>query len=275
MSLSELAEENLGLFKAGSYLAPSGRPVTFADALSAACLGTILYSPETLEDLLAKRTEGEGSVPSLEITGETTGQALRRLVVDEEVAGVVALNFASARNPGGGFLTGAKSQEEDLCRASVLYPCLLRQPAYYDANRARRSALYTDHVIYSPEVPFLRDEQRRLLEVPFNASFITAPAPNAGAVLKNSPQEAPLLAPTFARRIRYVLTVAAAHRHRTVVLGAWGCGAFRNDPDQVAPIFRDAVRDRRFAGAFDRILFAIYDTGKDGKIRKAFDRALS
>ena len=99
----------------------------------------------------------------------------------ERVARVVALNFASAKNPGGGFLGGAKAQEEDLARSSALYACMRDQRAYYDANRHEPSLLYTDHMIYSPDVPFFRDDRLRFLEDPFLLSILTAPAPNAAS----------------------------------------------------------------------------------------------
>src|SRR6185312_12808515 len=107
------------------------------------------------------------------------------LVARECEPHVVALNFASAKNPGGGFLGGAKAQEEDLCRCSALYTCQLTQSAYYEVNRATSSMLYTDNIIYSPDVPFFRDDRLQLLDEPFTVSIITAPAPNAGqAALK-------------------------------------------------------------------------------------------
>jgi len=270
-----IAQENLDIFARGGYRAPSGRMMRIGEALERAKAGTALYTPEGLAVLLAERAPVAtgATAPVIEVTGETTGAAVRRLVEIEQRRDVAALNFASARRPGGGFLGGARAQEEDLCRASALYPCLLTQPAYYDANREERSALYTDHIIYSPEVPFIRDESRRLLETPFSAAFITAPAPNMGALMQRAPQSLPEIVPTFERRIRYVLSVAADRGHRTLVLGAWGCGAFRNLPTEVAPILRDAVRDPRFAGAFDRVVFAIYDTCKTQHIIGAFQAA--
>ena len=77
------------------------------------------------------------------------------------------LNFASARNPGGGFLRGAKAQEEDLCRCSGLYETLLECPTYYSVNRHQKSMMYTDHIIYSPKVVFFRTGGRKpMLEKP-------------------------------------------------------------------------------------------------------------
>lgn len=121
--------------------------------------------------------EGDGA-PLVEVTGETTQVAARRLVQDEGCADLSLLNYASARNPGGGFINGAKAQEEDVARCSGLYPCVVTQlDAYYAINRAQRSLLYTHHLIYSPGVPFFRTRSRDLLAKAFEAAVITAPPP--------------------------------------------------------------------------------------------------
>jgi uncharacterized protein (TIGR02452 family) len=270
MSLSGIAKENLDLYARGFYVAPSGTTVDIRATLQQAIHGTVLYRPQELAALLAQRTPVSGEPPQIVLTAEATGAALHRLVAVEGRSHVVALNFASARNPGGGFLGGAKAQEEDICRCTALYPCLITQQEYYAANREHRSALYTDYMIYSPEVPFIRDEGRTLLGKPFTASFITAPAPNAGAIANNHPEEEVQIVPTFARRAWYVLTIAAQQRQRTVVLGAWGCGAFHNDPWIIAPLLRDAVADSRFAGAFDQVVMAVYDRSKPQDVWNAF-----
>src|SRR5262249_16832073 len=155
MSLAGVGKETVEIVKRGAYRAPSGREVSIAAAVEHAVAGTLLYRPEDLERLVASRANGTRT-PRLEGTPGTNADAARRLLEEEGAQSVVALNFASARNPGGGFLGGAKAQEEDLARRSALYACLLAQRAYYDANRAERSLLYTDHIIYSPEVPFFR-----------------------------------------------------------------------------------------------------------------------
>ena len=126
-------------------------------------------------------------------------------------------------------------------------------------NRRETSLLYTDHIIYSPNVPFFRDDSLALLGSPFQASLITAPAPNAGEVLKRDPGGRSAIRATLERRARYVLRVAAARERRCLVLGAWGCGVFRNDPVEVADVFAGALADPAFGGAFDRVVFAIYD----------------
>src|SRR5207253_5281746 len=119
------------------------------------------------------------AAPRVEVTAETTLSAARRLATTG--ARVIALNFASAKNPGGGFLAGSQAQEESLARSSALYACLEPQREFYEHNRALRSALYSDHILFSPGVPVFRDDAGRLLDEPYLVSFITAPAVNAGA----------------------------------------------------------------------------------------------
>lgn len=273
MSLVAVAKETLEIVERGAYEAPSGRRVELAEALARAVRGTVLYRPETLERLVAMRAAaavGAGAAPCVEVTPESTAEAARRLVEAEGEARVVALNFASAKNPGGGFLGGAKAQEEDLARCSALYPCQLTQRAYYDANRSERSFLYTDHLIYSPDVPFFRDESLALLEAPFSVSIITAPAPNAGEVLRRKKGAGPAIEAALERRAERVLAAAADHGHRVLVLGAWGCGVFRNDPRVVARVFHGHLFGPRFAGVFDRVVFAVWAPKGPGATFAAF-----
>jgi uncharacterized protein (TIGR02452 family) len=189
--------------------------------------------------------------------------------------GVVALNYASAKNPGGGFLTGAKSQEEDLARCSALYECLLPQTEYYEANRAYRSTLYTDYMIYSPGVPFFRDEQLELIGQPFFPAIITAPAPNAGEFLRRETGGGNEIKTTLERRAGMVLSLAAGQGHRTLVLGAWGCGVFRNNPAEVARAFAEWLNHPGFAGAFDLVVFGIYESNPTRPILEIFKRELA
>ena len=119
---------------------------------------------------------------------------------------------------------------------------------------------HTDHAIYSPRVPFFRVRgYAPLLEAPFRASVISMPAPN----LRYAPRTPPTDAVTeiFRRRWSKVLALAIHQGHRTVLLGAWGCGAFRNDPYEVARAARDTLDDPRFAGHLDRVVFAIPEMG--------------
>jgi uncharacterized protein (TIGR02452 family) len=192
------------------------------------------------------------------------------LVVDEELDDLAVLNFASARKVGGGFLRGAKAQEEDLVRSCGLYRCLEAQPDYYQANQSCESMLYTDHIIYSPGVPWFRSENGDLLKKPFLASIITAPAPNAKEYLKKNPGGRKAIRDTLERRARYVLSIARDNGHRSLLLGAWGCGVFGNNPHEVARVFMSLLKSKSFKGQFERVEFAVFDRTPNRDVYQAF-----
>ena len=272
MSLKGVAAETLRILEAGYFVAPNGERLVLQPALAQAIEGTKLIAPREAARLLDGIEPGPRHLLDVEVTDETTQAAARRLVAVECVSDLVLLNFASARNPGGGFLNGAKAQEEDLARCSGLYPCLLTQPAYYDENRANDSVLYTDNIIYSPGVPWFRTRSRDAPDTVFLASVITAPAPNAGVAIQRDPGCGPDIEITLRRRAGQVLAVAAHHGHRNLLLGAWGCGVFRNTPSDVADAFGEWLASDRFAGLFDRVVFAIYDRSPQRATLAAFEQ---
>ena len=259
-----MAQETVAICERGVYTAANGRSVSIAEELSAAKAGTKLYQSEVLATPFSGKRETR-----IEVRNETAFQALARL----SAAGpghLACLNFASARNPGGGFLNGAIAQEEALAAASGLYPCLLQAPDYYKRNRANQSAIYLDLAIYSPRVPFFRDDEGMLLPKPLLASVITAPAANAGAVAQNEPGNAGKVEPALRRRAELVLGIAAAENVDQLVLGAWGCGVFRNDPMVVAGVFSELLRGR-FQGAFQEVFFAVFDRSEEQATYAAFE----
>jgi uncharacterized protein (TIGR02452 family) len=252
------ANETVQICQDGSYRAPSGRMVHFAAEIQRAKTGTVIYSLETPPPGPTRRRFGRTQI---RVSNQTTFEALRQLA--DGTSHLACLNFASAKNPGGGFLSGAQAQEEALARSSALYVCLLRAPDYYERNRANRSAIYLDLVIFSPLVPFFRDDSGALLETPILASVITAPAPNAGAVADNEPGNMVLLEPALRRRAELVLQTAQGHGVEKLVLGAWGCGVFRNDPRMVARAFSELLSlPGPFDGAFTEVVFAVPSPGQ-------------
>ncbi|MDN3295841.1 TIGR02452 family protein [Streptomyces ficellus] len=252
--LREIAKRTEDIVEAGCYRAPDGREVTIGPQVTAALAGTRMYGPQPV-----RVTPATDRTTRFEVTGESSTQAARRLT--EAAPGQVAvLNFASARNPGGGYLNGAQAQEEALCRASALYATLLRVPEFYDHHRAERSPFYTDRVIHSPGVPVFRDDRGGLLNSPYTVGFLTSPAPNAGVITSRTPEQAARIPAALASRAERVLETAAACGYRRLVLGAWGCGVFRNDPGQVAGAFRALLTgEGRFARHFDEVVFAVLD----------------
>ncbi len=263
-----LAEETLRVIAQGGYTAAHGQAVSLTDSVAAAKAGSRLYELDVAERALPAARHAT----KFSVMAETTCEAIARLA--RPGGSLAALNFASARNPGGGFLGGAQAQEEALARSSALYPCLLMQPSYYEQNRAHRSALYLDLAIYSPLVPFFRADDGTLLSSPALCSVITAPAPNAGAVHDNQPGDIALIAPTLRRRMDMVLAIAAAENIDCLILGAWGCGVFRNDPALVAANFAELLLGNgRFAGIFSEVVFAIYDRTPARAVLGAFQES--
>ncbi|MFJ4905123.1 TIGR02452 family protein [Streptomyces sp. NPDC093249] len=269
--LRALARQTEEIVAAGHYRAPDGRTVSLVEDLAAALAGTRLHGPGPVPV-----TPDTDRTPTLDVTPESSLAAARRMTAADAARPVAVLNFASARNPGGGYLNGAQAQEEALCRASALHATLLRAPAYYAHHREDRDVLYTDRVIHSPRVPVFRDEGGALLAAPFTVGFLTSPAPNAGVVRGRTPERAALLPAALASRAERVLETAAASGYRRLVLGAWGCGVFRNDPEQVAGAFRALLTgEGRFAGHFEEIVFAVLDRARDTPTLAAFTRVLA
>ena len=260
MSLKNVAQETLQLLENGGFRTEDGRRIELAAEQKAAVEGSFTLTPESGAALLSVRGAG-GAAPSIFVTTERTQEAVRRLVGEGHVDPVV-LNFASARNPGGGFIRGAKAQEEDLARCSGLYPCLLTQPRYFEINRAQSSLLYTDHLIYSPKVPWFRTRSRNAPDRLCLALVITAPAPNAGEVLRRDPTAGAAIEAALRHRAGLVLALAREQGHRSLLLGGWGCGVFRNDPEMVADAFGQWLESETFGGAFDHVTFAVFDRTK-------------
>jgi uncharacterized protein (TIGR02452 family) len=258
--LREIARQTVACVEAGEYRNEAGDVVHIGPAVAGAVAGTRLYLPDDEVPPPARTA----TVPGIEVTGESTLAAVRRLAGGD----VACLVFASAKNPGGGFLTGAQAQEESLARASALYACLRAAPEFYAFHREQRDLRYSDRVIYSPGVAVFRDDKGRLLSAPHHAAFLTAAAPNLGAILRNQPADAADVPAVLRRRARRVLAVAAAHGHRTLVLGGWGCGVFRNVPADVAHAFAAALQE---VDAFDQVIFAVYDTLRGAPVRTAFE----
>lgn len=253
----DIANDTLEILKNKQYTSLSGKIIDISKELDAAISGTKLY-----KEFLSPSDELV-SDPTIEVTNETTAQAASRLLATGKT-NLVALNFASARNPGGGFVAGAQAQEEDLCRCSGLYPCLKSKPSYYNENVLCEDTYYTHNIIYSPNVPFIRDEYLVLLEDPFLLSIISAPAPNVSAMKKVDQSQ---WVTVMSHRIYDILHIAKDNNHKNIILGAWGCGAFGNDAFNVAQCFLSLLKTYPY---FDHVTFAVYDTKPEQTIFNSF-----
>ena len=267
-----LGRETVEILKRGRYVSAGGRQVWIRDEVEAAVDATLSYPPGSS----VHRIPAAEHKTVIEVVNETSLEAARRLTLRPdrapEDAEVAILNFASAKNPGGGFLSGSRAQEESLARSSGLYAAL-EGNEMYELHRSRRDAVYTDYAIYSPGVPVFRDDEGALLDEPYRCAFVTSPAANAKAALRHNRRRGPEIEKAMRARIHKVLAIAAFHGHDTYVLGAWGCGAFGNDSEVIAALFRDALGPGGFAGVFRHVVFAIIDWSNERRFLGPFARA--
>ncbi len=167
---------------------------------------------------------------------------------------MAVLNFASYKNPGGRFMDGSMAQEEALCHASYLYNVLGRfRNSYYNWNEQHKNrALYTDRALYSPGIRFFRNEEESAV-----CDVLTCACPNKTAAQKYQNISDKENALALASRIRFLIQVAVAEHVDTLILGAYGCGVFGQDPKEVAFWFNSCLKDFKFG----KVVFAIPNTG--------------
>lgn len=180
---------------------------------------------------------------------------------------VAVLNFANPENPGGGVQNGAMAQEECLCRSSNLYPCLCDKRVFdefYLYHRNLRSFFYSDRLIYTKGVTVFKDDSDVPQLMPENEWFqvdvITCSAPYI-ARRKYTNQAA--LKELFKSRIKNIFEAAVDNGAEVLVLGAFGCGAFKNPPEIVAKAFHEVIEENAYHTKFKRIVFAIKSTVGD------------
>ena len=137
---------------------------------------------------------------------------------------------------------------------------------FYEYNRHGRKAIYSDRLIYTPRVTFFKNDNGKLLETPYHAGVVTCPAPNAGVA-----QDAEAVREAMIERIRRILLVFQMHQHTSIVLGAYGCGVFRNDPFEVAVLFRQFLESPQFKDSFQRVVFAVLDQGMSRTFSQVFE----
>ena len=206
--------------------------------------------------------------PLIYIHNETTLMADRRYAVAQNKRALV-LNFANGVQPGGGFLSGSRAQEETLCFASTLYTTLSGDP-FYDYNLKQPHKRASDFAIVSTAVVFT-DDHYDFISEPWNMHVITCAAPICVKWGGLDPHQSALC---LHQRIRRVYEIAAAFGFEYLVLGAWGCGAFGNDPHKTATSFRYFL-ERDFEGYFKEITFAISDWSPSRRFIQPFYNVFS
>lgn len=262
-----IAQDTLKILQQGFYQTPTGEKIDIGTQQKAAEINTKLYSPKMSDELLVQRNANSFSTETKFVVKYATTLDAVRDLIEEGKSNIACLNFASAKNPGGGFLGGSQAQEESIARSTGLYNCQMNAWEYYEVNRNTKSCIYTDYMIYSPNVPILKNEEGVNLNQLNLVSIITAPAVNFGVVKNREPEKVSQVEGVMKRRIAKVLAICLEHGHRHIVLGAWGCGVFQNDPNDVARWFKEVIEEN-FKNEFLEIVFAVYS--RNEKFIRAF-----
>ena len=271
-----IATETISILEAGGYATPSEVWHDLRRAMEPCIEGTRLHLEKETLHLTKPKDSHETEIL---LTNETTLACARRLALEQDsTLHLGALNFASAHCAGGGWQNGSLAQEESLAFCSGLYTSLQTNQArpYYEKHNSQskkklsRGSVknYSSNMIFSPHVPvFRRDCDYELLEELYLCSFITSCAVNlrdAGDVAQSEKEKSKQI--MKARALR-VLQVAAYHGIDVLILGAWGCGVFKNEPTDVADAFRAALT--KMKGRFRAVFFAV-PGGKDDENYLAF-----
>ena len=188
-------------------------------------------------------------------------QTLRTIHPNDKIC---VLNFASAKNPGGGFLNAAQAQEESLARSSTLYASLSQAHCFYNTNTAANSSVYTHNIVYSDNITVFRDDSgdEILLEYPYTVDFITCAAVNRRITQRMSSEN------VMIERTRRLFAVTKKHNVEHLVLGAWGCGVSKNHPIFVINMFLQQLRGD-FKGIFKSVTFAVLGDNMYNYFREA------
>lgn len=145
------------------------------------------------------------------------------------------LNFASFKEPGGLFLKGSTAQEEALCHESFLYNVLRNfQRSYYDVNNKNLNrGLYKNTALYTPNIMFFKNNRLQICDV------ITCAAPNRNVGIKYTNVSIDENNKVLYERISYIKDIALHQNVKTLILGAFGCGVFRQNATTVAKYIKE------------------------------------
>jgi uncharacterized protein (TIGR02452 family) len=274
-SVQQIRDDNVQIFKEtcdtisrGQYQSPSGRTIHLDAARQTRMIGnTKPYSSTSSLKCLNKNYHTK-----ITVENRTTLKMTEKLL--QEGLNPLVLDMANRYIPGGGVLHGSSAQEETLCRQSNLYEAL-RNRAWW------RFPFHELGGIYVPEVQFFRadpSENYAFLEKPVTAAVFASAAydtvHNKKYGGRDRPKDEKVYRENTKEKMRTMLRVALIKGHDSVVLSAYGCGAFGNDPKLIASLYKDVFAEPEFAGQFKKIAFGIvndYNSSVNySTFRKAF-----
>ncbi len=210
-------------------------------------------------------SKSKSNLYETEITVENLDSLIAAKNLLDEGYNPVVLNMANRQKPGGGVYSGAGAQEENLFRRTNLFRSLYQ---FSDLAKMYNIPMSTNSYpmdrnfggIYSPDVTVFRGLEKDgypLLKDFYKVSIISVAAMNRPQI-DSEGNVAEYLVEGIKNKIRTILRIAEEHAHDSLVLGAFGCGAFKNPPTHIAKLFHEII-DSEFKGKFKKICFAILE----------------
>lgn len=260
----DVFRDTVASVQAGGYDMPDGSRVILPLSQKIAA-DTRFYSSE-----IPARPGNPGAAPAKVEVREGDCLVVAHNLVNENAGDVCVLNMANRQNPGGCVYGGAGAQEEHLFRSSDYYRSLYQYKDFgnqYGVARARESYPLDRNFggVFSRGVTVFRGPEPDgypLLSHPWHCNFVAVPAINRPPTICDAngvERLTPAMAVGTINKIRTILRICRENGQRNLVLGAFGCGAFRNPPRHVAELFKEVIESSEFMGAFDRIVFAIIE----------------
>ncbi|MCR5839364.1 MAG: TIGR02452 family protein [Kiritimatiellae bacterium] len=255
----DIFAETIRICQAGYYAAPSGAVVRLP-AIRDVLKASVFYQNPPEVD----------GVPTI---GTTVCDAVNGDCIDvtrklvEDGYKPIMLNMANRHTPGGGVINGARAQEESLFRQSNLCVSLYQFDEYHAGllglplGNGRYPMDRDTGGIYSGRVTFFRTSSRNgdaLVETPFECAVVSVAAINRPDLTPDGLLVDWAVAATK-KKIRTMLRIGLLHGHDAIVLGAWGCGAFRNPPEHMAQLFHEVLRETEFADKYRVVRFAVIE----------------
>lgn len=208
----------------------------------------------------------------VEVENEDCLEVAQRLVA--EGYSPALLNMASRRNPGGGVATGSAAQEETLFRRTTLFQSLYRYApfaAQYGLGKSHHQYPLDRNFggVFTPAVTCFRHSESygyALMSRPTDFAVISVAGINRPELTPDGKQIAPQLVAVVKNKMRTIFRLGLRHHCDSLVLGALGCGAFRNPPGHIAHLFHEVMRESEFEDRYRRVVFAILE---DHNSRKA------
>lgn len=247
--LRQIAYETLSVIASKNY-SVNGKTYNMRSMVMDMVCRTKLYTPgETIDTYCGLPLKPNYYLVNM----TTTGAILSFPQLLNQNIGV--LNFASAIKAGGGWLSGKTAQEEDIMRKTTAFLSLLLQDSFYMIH-SKNNPIYSDSIIYSPGAFIIRDDDFNFIQ-PEPINLYTSAALNLTEARKQMIKCDEKI--IMYNRIKRIIDCMNHNNEETIVLGAFGCGVFGNNPTTIAKIFRKVLVEEFMEDEFKNIIFAVYD----------------